>query len=127
MSYDSDFGDNDFDGNPEGQYLMDLIELAPSTSSVLSQMSQEIPFRAFLTAAEIGSKKSGISLTANEVNMMLDPDHVQWDSFHTSLLQSIFDNRATNKTNASIRTRIHTDNKFATMHDLSVKNTPPSV
>lgn len=50
---------------------------------------------------------------------MLDQKHVDWETFHTSLIQAISDNRATNKTNQYTRSRNHSDQKEQLYHQLA--------
>ena len=43
------------------------------------------------------------SLTTAEYEMLLDPQVVKWDQFHTAILESISNRRATNENNAKSR------------------------
>ena len=101
-----------YDGTPDGDYLRELVDAAPSLSFLIQLVCKGYIFRGFRVAAKLGSDKTGMSLAVSEVDMTVDPAHVPWDEFHTSLLLSIFHNRATNKHNAATLCRNHTDEKF---------------
>lgn len=107
--------DNDFDGFDEGQYMLDLVECAPDIDTLLERVKQGMIYRGFVASTKYNT---GVSLKEAEVKMMVDPTHVPWDAFHTGLLHSIFDNRASNKTNAATCTRSHSDEKMRLMQEL---------
>ena len=50
-----------------------------------------------------------IPLSESECNMLLDPSLVVWDKYHTSILESVSNRRATNERNLVIRSKKYID------------------
>ena len=99
-------------------YLDELIDMSPSTDSLLDEVRKCMIYRGMYSYAPKQSHPNGF-INRAEVIMMLHQEHVDWDTFHTNLIKAISDNRASNKTNQYTRSRIHSDQKFQLYHLLA--------
>ena len=109
--------DNEFDGIDEGEYMLKLVENAPTAATLLVKISNGLLFKGFVVGAQ-HCKSTGVSLNVDEVNMMLDMKYVDWDNFHTGILESIFYNRGSNKSNSRTRSTQHSNKKMELMTKL---------
>jgi hypothetical protein len=100
-------------------YAMDLVGMAASLESILEQVARSAVYRAYHTSALLPCSDGGLS--QDEVAYLLDPKRVDWDDLHTKLLEGIYDNRATGKTNAATRCRQFTDTKFNLFNELQLQ------
>ena len=109
--------DDEFDGVAGRLYMMELIDSAPETISLIDSIWDGFIFQSFVSFCP--EKATPTILSKEEVKKMLDPDVVKWDEFHTQLLECIFNNRARNKSNATTLSKTYTDTKFKHQHDLA--------
>ena len=114
--------DDEFDGVAGGLYMMELIDSAPETVSLIHSIWDGFIFQSFVSFCP--EKATHINLSKEEVKKMLNPDVVKWDEFHTQLLECIFNNRARNKSNATTLSKTYTDTKFKHQHALA-RDLPP--
>ena len=88
----------------EIQYCYDPVLADPTTADVLDNLRQSFVFRSYWAVSKLLKIKGRcvISLSAKEVGMLLGPSIVDWDEFHTSIVTSISNPRATNQHNCAI-------------------------
>ena len=99
---------NDEDG------LAELFAAAPSVTELLDKLWGSTINGTFLTAAVMSKKnnKQVTLLSEDEVTAMTQEAAVNWDDFHTKLITSIYENRATSKYNVAARGKRHEKTKL---------------
>ncbi|KAK1745358.1 hypothetical protein QTG54_004649 [Skeletonema marinoi] len=89
----------DDDLDDDEAYFLDLMYRFDDETVILKRIREHETFKQFRAHAKKGYSK----LTADQIDKALDINVVKWNQFHMQLMQSVADNRASNKTNASRR------------------------
>lgn len=109
---------------PEDEYLFEIVERAPASSSLLNVMREMPIYRGFVEfATDPGKPRPGM-LTKVETKRLLSQEHVDWESLHTRLLEQIFLFRATSKSTTGTKTTGLTDARFK-LHGKLAREFPP--
>uniref|UniRef100_A0A7S2KDG5 Uncharacterized protein n=1 Tax=Skeletonema marinoi TaxID=267567 RepID=A0A7S2KDG5_9STRA len=90
----------DDDLDDDDAYFLDLMYRFDDETVILKRIREHETFKQFRAHAKKGYSK----LTADQIDKALDINVVKWNQFHMQLMQSVADNRASNKTNASRHT-----------------------
>ena len=90
-----------------GEYFYELVLAAPTLEELLDELRQGDVFRYYLSVSTMPkiNDMSIIPFSESECNMLIDPTVVEWDEYHTSILESVSNCRATNKHNSAIRSK----------------------
>ena len=110
---------------PEDEYLFEIVERAPASSSLLNVMREMPIYRGFVEfATDPGKPRPGM-LTKVEAKRLLSQEHVDWESLHTRLLEQIFLFRATSISTTGTETTGLIDARFK-LHGKLAREFPPS-
>ena len=101
-------------------YSMDLYDRTAKVKDILAKIREHTTFVSFRSFAESGFAL----LKPKQIDAVLDVKVVNWDDFHTKVLESIVDNRGTNKTNASRNATAHMDACAKLKTSISRSNPP---
>jgi hypothetical protein len=93
----------DYDSDDDEAYFLDLVFRSADERDILERVREHETFKQFRAHAEKGYSR----LTADQIDKALDLNVVKWSQFHLKVMQSVTDNRASNKTNASRRSISH--------------------
>jgi len=101
-------------------YSMDLYDRTAKVKDILAKIREHNTFVSFRNFAESGFAL----LKPGQIDAVLDVNVVDWDDFHTKVLESIVDHRGTNKTNASRNATAHMDACAKLKTSISRSNPP---
>jgi hypothetical protein len=102
-SDEDDYDDDDESYDDDDVYALDLYDRTSTCSEILDKIRGHATFISFRKYAAAGYS----TLKVEEVDAALDVNVVQWDDFHTKVLESVAENRGTNKTNVSRKSITH--------------------
>ena len=102
------------------EYLHELVDAAPTVDSLLESLSRYYVYEGLV--AGVPKEATNNILCQDEVKQMLSI--VDWNDFHTRLLEGMYNNRASNKKNAIDRSKTYTDYKFEQQQKIA-RNLPP--
>jgi hypothetical protein len=94
------------DGSYE-EYFYKLVLSAPTVEVLLSNLRQCNEYQMWLKALKMAKINDAniIPLSESECNMLLDPDMVVWNKYHTSILESVSNHQDSNEHNSAIRSK----------------------
>ena len=94
------------DGSYE-EYFYKLVLSAPTVEVLLSNLQQCNEYQMWLKALKMAKINDAniIPLSESECNMLLDPDMVVWNKYHTSILESVSNHQDSNEHNSAIRSK----------------------
>lgn len=95
----------DYDSDDDEAYFLDLVFRSADERDILERVREHETLKQFRAHAEKGYSR----LTADQIDKALDLNVVKWSQFHLKVMQSVTDNRVSNKTNASRRSISHTN------------------
>ena len=116
----SESSDSDSDFDADDVYSMDIFERTDDVSDILDRVKKHDTFVSCRNLAKDGYAL----LTAEQVDAALDVNVVDWNDYHTKLLESIVEHRGTNKTNATRRSIAHVNTCSELKTSLSRDNSP---
>ena len=93
------------DGGGDDGYALFLCERFPDAPTILDSLKNDSNIKFF----RVWVKKGSTGLSEEEFDNILDQNFVDWERFRSNILQSIADNKATNRNNASKRSVSHMD------------------
>ena len=90
------------DDEHPGEYFYELVLTAPTLEVLLDELRQGDVFQYYLSVSAMPkiNDMSIIPFSERECNMLIDPAVVAWDEYHTIILESVSNCRATNKHNS---------------------------
>ena len=90
------------DDEHPGEYFYELVLTAPTLEVLLDELRQGDVFQYYLSVSAMPkiNDLSIIPFSESECNMLIDPAVVAWDEYHTIILESVSNCRATNKHNS---------------------------
>jgi len=99
------------DDEHPGEYFYELVLTAPTLEVLLDELRQGDVFQYYLSVLAMPkiNDLSIIPFSESECNMLIDPAVVAWDEYHTIILESVSNCRATNKHNSAIRSKKYID------------------
>ena len=121
MSESSDTdNDSDDEFDPIDVYSMDLFDRAATASDIREKIRGHPTFVSMRSFAE----KDCCLLNAEQIDAALDVKHVNWDDFHTKVLESIVEHKGKNKTSATRSAGGHVKKCTELKKAISRNNTP---
>jgi len=99
------------DDEHPGEYFYDLVHNAPMLEVLLDKLRTGDVFQYYLKVSTMPkiNDMSIIPFSEGDCNMLIDPSVVAWDEYHTSILESVSNCRATNKHNSANRSKKYID------------------
>ena len=94
------------DDEHPGEYFYELVLTAPTLEVLLDELRQG---DLSVSAMPKINDMSIIPFSESECDMLIDPAVVAWDEYHTIILESVSNCRATNKHNSAIRSKKYID------------------
>ena len=74
------------------EYFYDLVHTAPTLEVLLDNLRQGDVFQSYLLVSTMPkiNAMSIFPLSESECNMLINPAVVEWDEYHTSILESVY-------------------------------------
>ena len=83
----------DYDSDDDEAYFLDLVFRSADERDILERVREHETFKQIRAHAEKGYSR----LTADQIDKALDLNVVKWSQFHLKVMQSVTDNRVSNK------------------------------